>query len=146
MLFSSFPWFSVVRYVRSTLNNIVRWCLKSPRFVPYLHIGVRCLACDRKSPPQKRNVGKYFRKEVNLVTNLLHKLYVYHPKSIIVQQSFHLGRRATLYPEGFVNVNRNLHFKCRERQRSFLIRLNFYETILESSRKRRFMFDINKLK
>ena len=120
MLFSSFPRFSpVFMSVRSTLNIIVRQCLKSPRFIPYLHIGVRCLACDRKSPLQRRNVGKYFRKEVNLATNLFHKQHVYHPKSINVQQSFHLGHRATLYLEGFINVNRNLHFKCRDRQRSF---------------------------
>ena len=84
----------------------------SLRFVPYLHIMkcdlFCCLACHLKSPPQRRNVTKYFRKEVNLARNLFHKQHVYHPTSINIQQSFHLGCRTTLYREGVINVNRNL--------------------------------------
>ena len=48
-------------------------------------------------------------KEVDLARNLFHKQRIYHQKSINVQQSFLLGRRATLYYEGLINVNRNLH-------------------------------------
>ena len=100
-------------HVHSTLGIIMQQCLKSPRFVPYLHIMkcdlFCCLACHLKSPPQRRNVTKYFGKEVNLVRNLFHKQHVYHPMSINIQQSFHLGCRATLYREGIINVNRNLH-------------------------------------
>ena len=48
-------------------------------------------------------------------------------------ESFRLGRRATLYREGLINVNRNLHkavdknedFKRRDRRRSFSISLVF---------------------
>ena len=40
--------------------------LKSPGFVLYLHIGETwsfcCPARDRKSPPERRNVAKYFRQ------------------------------------------------------------------------------------
>ena len=48
-------------------------------------------------------------KEVDLARNLFHKQRIYHQKSINVQQSFLLGRRATLYHEGLINVNRNVH-------------------------------------
>ena len=48
-------------------------------------------------------------KEVDLARNLFHKQCIYHQKSINIQQSFLLGRRATLYREGLINVNRNLH-------------------------------------
>ena len=69
----------------------------------------RCLARDRKSLPQRKNVAKYLRKR-DLSRNLFHKQHVYHPKSINIQQSFHLGRLATLYRERIINVNRNLHY------------------------------------
>ena len=48
-------------------------------------------------------------EEVDLARNLFHKQRIYHQKSINIQQSFRLGRRATLYREGLINVNRNLH-------------------------------------
>ena len=47
----------------------------------------RCLARDRKSLPQRKNVAKYLRKR-DLSRNLFHKQHVYHPKSINIQQSF----------------------------------------------------------
>ena len=70
-------------------------------------------------------------REVNLARNLFHKQHIYHQKSINTQQSFLLGRRTTLYREGLINVNRNLHkavykkedFKCRDRPHSFSISL-----------------------
>ena len=46
-------------------------------------------------------------KEVDLVRNLFHKQRM-SQKSINIQQSFRLGRRATLNREGLINVNRNL--------------------------------------
>ena len=51
-------------HVRYTLSIIVRRCLKSPRFVPYLHIGETWFLSlpDLKSPPQRRNGAKYFRQ------------------------------------------------------------------------------------
>ena len=67
-----------------------------------------CLARDQKSPWQRKNVAKYLWKR-DLARNLFHKQHVYHLKSINMQQSFHLGRLATLYRERIINVNRNLH-------------------------------------
>ena len=40
---------------------------------------------------------------------MFHKQRVYHQKSINIQQSFRLGRRVTLFREGLININRNLH-------------------------------------
>ena len=61
-------------------------------------------------------------KEVDLARNLFHKQRICHQKSINIQQSFRLGRRATLYREGLINVNKNLDeavykedFKRRDR-------------------------------
>ena len=70
-------------------------------------------------------------KAVDLARNLFHKQHIYHQKSINVPQSFRLGSRSTLYREGLINVNRNLHkavnkkedFNRRDRRRSFSIRL-----------------------
>ena len=50
-----------------------------------------------------------FGKVVYLARNLFHKQRINHQKSRNIQQSFRLGRRATFYREGLVNVNRNLH-------------------------------------
>ena len=63
----------------------------------------RCPAGDRKSPPLN-----IFGKEVDLARNPFPKQRIYHQKSINIQQSFRLGRRATLYREGLINVDRNL--------------------------------------
>ena len=100
-------------HVRYTLSVIVRRCLKSPRFV---HICIsakldlfRCPVRNRKSLPQRRTTLNIFGKEVDLGENLFHKQRVYHQKSINIQLSFRLGRRGTLYREGLINVNRNLH-------------------------------------
>ena len=59
-----------------------------------------CLARDRKSPLQRRIVANIFGKEVDLVRSLFYRQCVYYQKSINIQQSFHLGHRATLYHEG----------------------------------------------
>ena len=91
-------------------------------------------------------------KEVDLARNLFPKKRIYH-KSINLHQSVSLGRRATLHREGLMNVNRNSHkavykkedFKCLDRRRSFSISLNVCQTILESSRQMRSMFDVKKL-
>ena len=47
-------------------------------------------------------------KEVDFGQNVFHKQHICHHKSINIQQSFRLGRRATLYREGLININRNL--------------------------------------
>ena len=47
-------------------------------------------------------------KEVDLARNLFHNQCICHQKSMNIQQSFRLGRRATLYRERLINVNRNL--------------------------------------
>ena len=56
----------------------------------------------RKSPPQRENIAKYSCKEVDLgricSTNSI----------FVMQQSFRLGHRTTLYHEGLIKVNRNL--------------------------------------
>ena len=111
----------------------------------------RCPARDRKSPPQRRISSlNICGKEVDLARNLFHKQRIRHQKSINIQQSFRLGRRATLYRKGLINVNRNLDkavykkedFKCQGRQRSFLIS---FIVFMESSPQTRFTFHIKKL-
>ena len=111
----------------------------------------RCPARDRKSPPQRRISSlNICGKEVDLARNLFHKQRIRHQKSINIQQSFRLGRRATLYRKGLINVNRNLDkavykkedFKCQGRQRSFSIS---FIVFMESSPQTRFTFDIKKL-
>ena len=72
-------------------------------------------------------------KEVDLARNLFHKQHIYHQKSINIPQSFCLGSCSTLYREGLINVNRNLHkavyrkedFNRWDRRRLFSIRLVF---------------------
>ena len=106
---SSFLWFSplfnVHLYIPWVLYGNV-WSLKGS-----FHICIlvkldlfHCLASDRKSPPQrKETLLIIFGKEVDLARNLFHKQCIYHQKSINIQQSFRLGRRATLYREGLIN-------------------------------------------
>ena len=101
---SSFPQFlPVFTSVYITLSIIIRWCLKSARFVPYLHIDetwfFRCPARDRKVSSTKNFSGR----EVDLERNLCHKQHIYHQKSINIQQSFRLGCRATLYSKRLIN-------------------------------------------
>ena len=92
-----------------------------PFFLEYHHVVVSeslqgsshiCISVKldlfRQRSPQRRNVAKYLWKR-DLARNLFHKQHVYHPKLINIQQSFHLGRLATLYRERIINVNRNLH-------------------------------------
>ena len=87
----------------------VRRCLKSPRFVLYLqtillfarHVIESLL---HKWEETSLNISG---KEVDLARNLFHKQRICHQKSINILQSFRLGRHATLYLEGLINVNRN---------------------------------------
>ena len=59
---------------------------------------------DRKSPPQRKETSlNIFGKEVDLARNLFLKQRIYHQKSKNIQQSFSLGRRATLNREGLIN-------------------------------------------
>ena len=59
----------------------------------------------RNSPPQGKETSlNIFGKEVDLARNPFHKQRIYHQKSINVQQSFRLGRRATLYYEGLISL------------------------------------------
>ena len=89
----------------------------------------RCPALDRKSPPQRRNVAKYFRQRSWFGEKFVPQTAICYQKSINIRQSFHLGRRATLYREGLINVNRNLDkavykkedFKRQVRRCSFSI-------------------------
>ena len=133
-----------------TLSIIVQRCLKSPRFVLHLYIFIlvklepfRCRARDRKSPPQRKNVANISGKEVDFARNLFRKQHICHQKSMNIQQSFRLGRRATPYGEGLNNVNRNLDkavykkedFKRRDRWRSFSISLVFIRQFWNRVRK-----------
>ena len=83
----------------------------------------RCPASDRKSPPQRRISSlNICGKEVDLARNLFHKQRIRHQKSINIQQSFRLGRHATLYRERHIKKE---DFKRRDRRRSFSISLVF---------------------
>ena len=90
----------------------------------------RCPACDRKSPPLRKETSlNILVKEVDLARNLFHKQRIYHQKSMNIQQSSRLGRRATLYHHHERLINkRELRriFKHWDRRRSFSISLNFY--------------------
>ena len=75
----------------------------------------RCPARDRKSPPQ-RTISS-----LN-IWNLFHKQRIRLEKSINIQQSFRLGRRATLYRERLIKKE---DFKRWDRRRSFSSSLVF---------------------
>ena len=60
-------------------------------------------------------------KEVDLARNLFHKQRIRHQKSINIQQSFRLGRRAT--PSRNLDKAEKEDFKRRDRRLSFLINL-----------------------
>ena len=106
-----FTHFYVCLYIPRVSSYSSVWSLQGSS---YICISVkldlfRYPARDRKSPPQRRNVAKYFsRKEVDLARFLFHRQCIYHQKSINIQQSFRLGRRPTLYREGLININRKL--------------------------------------
>ena len=118
----------------------------------------RCPARDRKSPLQRRNVPNItlctdvpssLRKEEGTSVHRLPKYFrqrswfgeKFVPQTVYLSlevnkytaESFRLGRRATLYCEGLININRNLHkavdknedFKRRDRRCSFSISLVF---------------------
>ena len=94
----------------------------------------RCPARDRKSPPQRRISSlNICGKEVDLARNLFHKQRIRHQKSINIQQSFRLGRRATLYRERLIKKE---DFKRRDRRRSFSISLVFIRQFWNRVRKR----------
>ena len=118
----------------------------------------RCPARDRKSPLQRRNVPnitlctdvpssltkeegtsvhrlpKYFRRRSWFGEKFVPQtVYLSLEVNKYTAESFRLGRRATLYREGLININRNLHkavdknedFKRRDRRCSFSISLVF---------------------
>ena len=72
-------------------------------------------------------------EEVDLGRNLFHKQRICHQKSINIQQSFRLGRRATLYRERLIKKE---DFKRRDRRRSFSISLVFIRQFWNRVRKR----------
>ena len=97
----------------------------------------RCPARDRKSPPQRRisslNISG---KEVDLARNLFHKQPIRHQKSINIQQSFRLGRRATLYRERLIKKEDFKRRYSSDRRRSFSISLVFIRQFWNRVRKR----------
>ena len=64
-------------------------------------------------------------KEVDLARHLFHKQRICHQKSINIQQSFRLGRRATLYRERLIKKEDFKRRYSRDRRRSFSISLVF---------------------
>ena len=96
LIFEPWPWVSSYSGV---------WSLQGSS---YICISVK-LDLFRKSPLQRRHVVKHFRQRSWFARNLFHKQRIYHQKSINIQQSFRLGHSPTLYREGLINVNRNLH-------------------------------------
>ena len=83
----------------------------------------RCPARDQESPPQRRISSlNICGKEVDLARNLFRRQGIRHQKSINIQESFRLGRRATLYCERPIKKEA---FKRRDRPRSFSISLVF---------------------
>ena len=125
---SSFPQFSpVLCPFIYTFSIIARWC-RSLQGSSYICISVkldpfRYPARDQKSPPQRRISSlNICGKEVDLARNLFHKQRICHQKSINIQQSFRLGRRATLCRERLIKKE---DFKPRDRRRSFSISLVF---------------------
>ena len=149
-LLSSFPRLSpVLCPFIYTFSINVRRCRKSPRFILYLHIGkkldpFRCPARDRNSPPQRRISSlNICSKEVDLARNLSHKQRIRHQKSTNIQQSFRLGRRATLYRERLIKKEDFKRRDSRDRRRLFSISLVFIRQFwIESANK--IMFDIKK--
>ena len=104
----------------------------------------RCPARDQNSPPQRRISSlNICSKEVDLARNLSHKQRIRHQKSTNIQQSFRLGRRATLYRERLIKKEDFKRRDSRDRRRSFLISLVFIRQFwIESANK--IMFDIKK--
>ena len=114
-----FSRFHVRLYIRS-----VRRCLKSPRFVLYLHtiLFVARHVIESLLHKWEETSLNISGKEVDLARNLFHKQPIRHQKSINIEQSFRLGRRATLYRERLIKKE---DFKRRDRRRSFSISLVF---------------------
>ena len=75
-------------------------------------------------------------KEVDLGRNLFHKQRICHQKSINIQQSFRLGRRATLYRERLIKKEDFKRRYSRDRRRSFSISLVFIRQFWNRVRKR----------
>ena len=140
MFLSSFPRFS------SFFMSVIPWvswrCLKSPRFIPYLHIGetwsFSLTGMWSKVSSTRRTMLNIFGKETDLGGKLFHKQTVYHQKSINIQQSFRLGRRITLYREVLINVNRNLQKAVYKKEgwtkSANKIRVRYKEIIIKSMR------------
>ena len=143
---------AVFFHVRYTLSIIVRRCLKSPRFVPYLHIGktwpFSLPGTWSKVSSTKKNNAKYFRvkkliwgKSVPQTACLSSEVNKYTAELSFGSSRNTLSGRAHLMS---TEICIKLFTRRRDRQSWFSISLNFYQTILESSPQTRFMFDIKK--
>ena len=133
-LLSSFPRFSpVLCPFIYTFSIMVRRCRKSPRCIPYLHIGETWSFSLPGTWSKVSSTKKNFvacGKEVDLARNLFRKQGIRHQKSINIQESFRLGRRGTLYRERLIKKEDFKRRYSRDRRHSFSISLVF---IRESS-------------
>ena len=126
-----FARFDVRLYIPS-----VRRCLKTPRFVLYLHtiLVVARHVIESLLHKWEETSLNISGKKVDLARNLFHKQRICHQKSINIQQSFRLGRRAT--PSRNLDKAEKEDFKRRDRRRSFLINLVFIRQFWNRVRKR----------
>ena len=131
--FRDFRCFHVRLYIPS-----VRRCLKSPRFVLYLHtiLFVARHVIESLLHKWEETSLNISGKEVDLARNLFHKQPIRHQKSINIQQSFRLGRRATLYRERLIKKEDFKRRYSRDRRRSFSISLVFIRQFWNRVRKR----------
>ena len=110
-----------------------------------------CLACDGKSPPQRRIV--FWAKKLICIGEksgsqtacLSSEVKKYTAELSFGSSRNTLSRRAQMSTEICAKLFTRRRIKRRDRRRSFSISLNFYQTILESSPQTRFMFDIKKI-
>ena len=110
-----------------------------------------CLACDGKSPPQRRIV--FWAKKLICIGEksgsqtacLSSEVKKYTAELSFGSSRNTLSRRAQMSTEICAKLFTRRRIKRRDRRRSFSISLNFYQTILESSPQTRFMFNIKKL-
>ena len=109
---SSFPWFSpvfmsVYIYLESHHTALSEVCkvrsISAYRWNLTFFVA-RHMIMRNSTPQGKETSPNIFGKEVDLARNPFHKQRIYHQKSINVQQSFRLGRRATLYYEGLISL------------------------------------------
>ena len=128
MLLSSFPGFSpvfmsVYIYLECLCTAVSEVSKVHPisayRWNLILFIAQRVIKSLVHNEETSLNISS---KEVDLARNLFRKQGICHQKSINIQESFRLGRRATLYRERLIKKE---DFKRRDRRRSFSISLVF---------------------